>query len=91
MTAAKKKPSLYEAEFQRFEDGHLYTIKFDQYGTIESGSIYIYEMDMPGCNGEIDVTAFVKADEYWQKRVDQWLAEKTDVMTELRLFKQGKE
>lgn len=91
MTATKKQPREFEAEFVRFSRGHLYTVTFTEYGEILSATIYVPEMHMHRFNGEVDVTAHIKADPYWQNRVDEYLQTHTDVMREHRLFKQHKE
>lgn len=73
-------------EFERFENGHTYTIEFTDDGVIMSASIYIPEMDR-----EIDVTSYISTDVYWVKRVSEWLAERDSTHDESKYFKAYKD
>jgi hypothetical protein len=64
-----------DIEFQRFKgpDALFYYITFDNEAYISKATIYVDELQK-----FIDITSFVKADEYWQGRVEQYLTEYKD-------------
>jgi hypothetical protein len=64
-----------EIEFQRFKrpDALYYYLTFDNEGRIDRATIYVDELSK-----FVDVTSFVKNDDYWQGRVEEWLTDYKD-------------
>jgi hypothetical protein len=76
---------VYVAEIERFEGGLLYVIHLDSSGGILKATTYIDEL-----RGDVDVTSFVRDNEFWKERVAMWLEEKIESDRENWQFKAHK-
>jgi hypothetical protein len=76
----------YAIEFQRFRNGHYYWLDFNLEGVIKKAIIQDDEL-----RKDLDVTAYIAEDEYWQGRVDEWLAEYKAEHAQVKSFKAHKD
>lgn len=72
---------MYCEEFQRFHDGHIYMIHFDDSGNIEKAMIIDGHI-------EYDITSGVKDDAYWRQRVSERVRDIAFTEDERKRFKQ---
>ena len=78
----KKEDQMYSEDFQRFgKDGLTVTIDFDAEGVVSMATIYV-----PDLMENVDVTAFVKNDSYWQSCVYERLAQIKETAQQRKYF-----